>query len=136
MPAQVPFLAHAALQLAVVLGLRRDLAAAVFAQTLLFVAANKVCTAQYFAWWLPFAVLVAGPLSTDAKARRRVARAAVDWAVALALWLAVAFRLEFHGDAVHTVLWGLTVLFFAANVRVLLAVLDADDRRRRPAPDS
>ncbi|KAH8046716.1 hypothetical protein JL720_16310 [Aureococcus anophagefferens] len=56
-----PFLAHALLQARRSSDCARDLAATVFAQTLLFVAANKVCTAQYFCWWLPFAVVVAGP---------------------------------------------------------------------------
>ena len=124
-----PFLAHGALQAAAVVGLRRDLAATVFAQTLLFVAANKVCTAQYFCWWLPFAVVVAGPGLVHARhgaaKRRSVARALGYWAAALAAWLAVAFRLEFAGDAAHGPLWALGLGFLAANAGLLGAVLDA-----------
>ena len=124
-----PFLAHGALQAAAVVGLRRDLAATVFAQTLLFVAANKVCTAQYFCWWLPFAVVVAGPGLVHARhgaaKRRSVARALGYWAAALAAWLAVAFRLEFAGDAAHGPLWALGLGFLAANAGLLAAVLDA-----------
>ncbi|KAH8057624.1 hypothetical protein JL722_6711 [Aureococcus anophagefferens] len=124
-----PFLAHALLQAAAVVGLRRDLAATVFAQTLLFVAANKVCTAQYFCWWLPFAVVVAGPGLVHARhgaaKRRTVARALGSWAAALAAWLAVAFRLEFAGDAAHGPLWALGLGFLGANAGLLAAVLDA-----------
>ena len=87
-------------------------------------AANKVCTAQYFLWWLPFLVVAVAP-AANALDRGAVAR----WAGAAALWLAAAYGLEVRGDANHTLLWACSCLFFAASVKLFEAVLAA--RRRR-----
>ena len=73
----------------------------------------------------------AGPVEDEEHARhgaakrRTVARALGYWAAALAAWLAVAFRLEFAGDAAHGPLWALGLGFLAANAGLLAAVLDA-----------
>ena len=45
-----PFAAHFLLQAASLVALKHDIDKCALAQTLLFVAANKVCTAQYFCW--------------------------------------------------------------------------------------
>jgi len=118
--ALAPFAAHAVAQTAVLVGLRRDLDLALFAQTFLFVAFNKVVTAQYFCWWLPFFLLAAAPV-----ADRFEARAVLLWAAAAAAWLGVAYRLEFAGDSSHDLLFGCSVAFFAAGVFLLEAVLRA-----------
>lgn len=73
-----PFVLHAASQAATIFCLaRRDVAVCVFAQTLLFVAANKVSTAQYIVWWLPFALLTAAPVVRYAP--RRLLASALLW---------------------------------------------------------
>lgn len=73
-----PFVLHAASQAATIACLaRRDVVVCVFAQTLLFVAANKVSTAQYIVWWLPFALLAAAPVARYAP--RRLLAATLLW---------------------------------------------------------
>lgn len=111
---------HAVSQAACVAFLARpDLALCVFAQTLLFVAVNKVVTAQYFVWWLPFAILVVA----QARDLRRLVPAVGAWIITLGLWLATAYALEFQGYPLHLELWFLSLAFFAANIALLVAVL-------------
>lgn len=120
----VPFALQAVSQLATVACLaRHDLPLCLFAQTMLFVAANKVSTAQYFVWWLPFAIVASAPGAR--KAPRRLAVAAAVWALLLGLWLVVAYALEFLGLPVHVPLFLITLVFFLSNVNLLVAVLRA-----------
>ncbi|KAJ8610116.1 hypothetical protein CTAYLR_007098 [Chrysophaeum taylorii] len=118
----IPFAFHAVAQAATLACVApTDLALCVFAQTLLFVAVNKVATAQYFVWWLPFALLAAAPTPSEAKPRLLVA--AISWLASLGLWLAVAYALEFEGAPVHLELWLLSLAFFAANIALLVVLL-------------
>ncbi|KAJ1459867.1 PIG-M-domain-containing protein [Pelagophyceae sp. CCMP2097] len=104
-----------------------DLPLAVFAQTLLFVAGNKVCTAQYFVWWAPFALVVVAPAWPTAtrETKQRLVGAALRWLTALALWLFLASLLEFRGINVLAPLWAATLVFYAANLHVLTTVVQA-----------
>ena len=88
------------------------------AQTLLFVAANKVCTAQYFCWWLPLLIVVVD----DWRSMWRPLR---TWVLSCGLWLCVAYGLEFVGLPVHMLLWGCSLLFFRANVSLLISAVSA-----------
>ena len=110
----------------------RDPAAALFFQTLLFVAFNRVITAQYFTWWMNLApLLFPGFLAT--KTRRgpaslaAAAAAAALWLLTQLLWLATAARLEFGdpadvaGDA-YAHVW-LASLAFLASQALLAALL-------------
>lgn len=117
-------------QLAVIVGagvaLRRDPPAALLLQTLAFVAFNRVVTAQYFTWWMALAPLVAPALRRSP----RLGAAALAWLAAQLHWLAHAAALEFgdpqqrHGSPFARV-WGASMLFFAANVWLLLETLAA-----------
>ena len=134
--------AHSAAQLSALVGtgvaLRRDPPAALLLQTLAFVAFNRVITAQYFVWWMALAPLAA-PAVTPSK---RLAAAAFAWLAAQLHWLAHAAALEFgdpapqHGAPFMRV-WAASMLFFAANVWLMLELLAAyrpRDLRRAPAP--
>ena len=134
--------AHSAAQLSALVGagvaLRRDPPAALLLQTLAFVAFNRVITAQYFVWWMALAPLAA-PAVTPSK---RLAAAAIAWLAAQLHWLAHAAALEFgdpapqHGAPFMRV-WAASMLFFAANVWLMLELLAAyrpRDLRRAPAP--
>ena len=117
----VPFIPQMALS-AVVLPLayaKRDLAGTMFAQTFAFVAFNKVCTSQYFMWYL---VLLPLYLPSSAFARRPAlgAAAAALWAAAQAAWLASAYKLEFLAAQTFVPgLWASALAFFAVNVWIL-----------------
>jgi len=121
-----PFLAHLGLQGAALLGLSRDgdLGECLMGQTLLFVAANKVCTAQYVAWWLPLAAALARPAPVDA---------IVNWVGATGLWLVVAYGLEFLGFGVHAALWLCSLLVFRANIGIYEALVAKEAPEEAPA---
>ncbi|EPT26226.1 mannosyltransferase (pig-m) protein [Toxoplasma gondii ME49] len=70
---------------------------ALFLQTLIFVALNKVCTAQYFLWWLallPFAVA-----STDMRPRTcwQIVRLLAFFEATHFAWLFFGYEIEFLG---------------------------------------
>jgi phosphatidylinositol glycan class M len=97
-----------------------QLSLALFVQTFLFVAHNKVITAQYFTWYLCLL-----PLSRDrfCFAHRRVQTALVGSLGSVVLWLGTAYCLEMRGLAVHFAVWWASVVVFAANVNLLGALL-------------
>jgi phosphatidylinositol glycan class M len=134
--------AQQAAQLAVLVGsgiaLRADPPAALFAQTLLFVAFNRVITAQYFTWWMALAP-VAAPALAPAR-RTRCCVAALGWTAAQLHWLAHAASLEFGqpapggGGGAFARVWGASLLFFGASValaaEVMAAYVPRDLRKR------
>ena len=132
---------HSAAQLSVLVGagvaLRRDPPAALLLQTLAFVAFNRVITAQYFVWWMALAPLAAPAMALG----RPLAAAAAAWLAAQLHWLAHAAALEFgdptpqHGAPFMRV-WAASMLFFAANVWLMLELIGAYRPRdlRRPLP--
>jgi GPI mannosyltransferase 1 subunit M len=117
----------------------RDPAAAFFFQTMLFVAFNRVITAQYFTWWMALAPLLAPGLLLVAGASRHVhatVAIAALWLIAQLLWLATAARLEFGDPGTDATVdafapvWVASVLFLAAQtilVTHLLRVYTAQD---------
>lgn len=107
---------------------QKDLAGTMLAQTFAFVAFNKVCTSQYFLWYLillPFYL----PNSSLLSSPRLGLTAAALWVATQALWLHQAYRLEFLGES--TFVPGLFVAglaFFAVNCWVLgIMVADIGD---------
>lgn len=112
--------------------LRRNAAHAVALETMLFVAFNKVCTVQYFVWYLPFLPFI---FFTSAKAdaaaalpqhqqstNRALIGACVFWVLALGAWMLHGKLLEFDGVDTFVRLWACSCIFFVAQV-VLAVVL-------------
>ncbi|OJJ96218.1 glycosyltransferase family 50 protein [Aspergillus aculeatus ATCC 16872] len=98
---------------------KRSLPGAMLAQTFAFVAFNKVCTSQYFLWYLIFLPLYL-PYSSFLRKPRLGVGALGAWVVAQALWLQQGYNLEFLG--LSTFVPGLFVAslgFFAVNVWIL-----------------
>ena len=120
-----PFAAHVLLQAASLKALKHDIDKCALAQTLLFVAANKVCTAQYFCWWLPLLIAVVDDW-------RFMLRPLRNWVLSCGLWLLVAYGLEFRGLPVHILLWGCSLLFFRANVSLLISAVSAPPEAKAP----
>ena len=48
------------------------------------------------------------------------------------LWLGVAYGLEFVGLPVHILLWGCSLLFFRANVSLLISAVSAPPEEKAP----
>ena len=116
----VSFVPQAVLLVAFARWFGRDLPLCLFLQTAVFVAFNKVCTAQYFVWY--FCLL---PLLAPYTALSPLGAAAVFgvWAGAQLHWLAWAYTLEFLGWNTYLGVWAASLAFFAAHLFAIVALL-------------
>eukprot|EP00941_MAST-03F_sp_MAST-3F-sp1_P002296 g2296.t1 len=103
--------------------------------TVAFVAFNKVCTAQYFVWYcillpvaLPFSRLSLFQVSHDGKTKswKNISRGAVIivvWLLSEWHWLYWAGMLEFLGVNTFLQMWFASIIFFSAQLWVLVELL-------------
>ncbi|GAU96794.1 hypothetical protein RvY_08183 [Ramazzottius varieornatus] len=100
----------------------RDLPFVCFLNTFVFVIFNKVCTVQYFMWYLTFLPLVIPkfgyPLSP------RLKSLGYSWFGSMAFWLGTAYLFEFQQQEVLFLVWVASLLFMAVNIMMLLTVTD------------
>ncbi|CAI5717367.1 unnamed protein product [Hyaloperonospora brassicae] len=99
----------------------RDLPFALFALTMVFVIFNKVCTAQYFLWYIAFLPLVL-PQTSLAFKWKGVAMIAA-WLGGELHWLFWAYHLEMQGVNTFFSLWVAGLIFFSVNVGILAAFM-------------
>ena len=104
-----------------------DLSLALFVQTFLFVAHNKVITAQYFTWYLCLLPLCSDSVEWNT---HRMKLSLAYLAVAVVAWLGSAFCLEMQGMPAHLVVWLASVNFFVSNVNLLGAILSGYSTRK------
>lgn len=108
---------------------KHNLSGTLFVQTFAFVAFNKVCTSQYFLWYLVLLPLYLARSQWIKKSFKEAILALTAWIFAQVLWLYNAYKLEFYGF--NTLLNGLflaDIVFFGVNIWILgqmLADLDA-----------
>ncbi|KAJ1892257.1 GPI mannosyltransferase 1 [Kickxella alabastrina] len=99
----------------------KDLYFAAFAQTFAFVAYNKVCTAQYFMWYVCFLPVV-WPYNAQRLWPKGAALLAI-WFGSQALYLQQAYRLEFLGENTFAWLWLAGLAIFASNNWILQQII-------------
>ncbi|GAA5860668.1 hypothetical protein JCM3774_006245 [Rhodotorula dairenensis] len=120
------------LVLSIGLGFRygaQDLPYTWLVQTFAFVTFNKVCTSQYFLWYL---WLLPAALPRISMSWRRAAIIATLWIGGQAIWLSQAFRLEMLGESVFLQVWSASVLFLLIQAFVLVELLQAYVPPERP----
>jgi len=95
------------------------------AQTFAFVTFNKVCTSQYFLWYMIFLPIYL-PTSSFVRRPKLGAAALVSWVAAQGAWLQQAYGLEFLGRSTFFPgLWGAGAGFFVVNCWILgIMVMD------------
>mmetsp|Transcript_5624 Transcript_5624/g.10659 ORF Transcript_5624/g.10659 Transcript_5624/m.10659 type:complete len:306 (-) Transcript_5624:378-1295(-) len=102
----------------------KELPTAWLIATWIFVAFNKVCTAQYFVWFfalLPLSLHLL-PFSTPCS-MRKLTSVLIFWILSQLHWLFWAYLLEFKGRSVHLILWSASLVFMASNVAVICVFL-------------
>ncbi|KAH0848022.1 hypothetical protein AYO21_03613 [Fonsecaea monophora] len=102
---------------------KRDLPTTMLAQTLTFVTFNKVCTSQYFLWYLIFLPLYLPNSSLLARPMLGTT-ALVLWVLGQALWLQQGYQLEFLGKSTFVPgLFAASLAFFGINCWILGVVV-------------
>ncbi|KAF5186500.1 Gpi mannosyltransferase [Thalictrum thalictroides] len=108
-------------QLVLIFCYTQDLPFCLFAQTVAFVAFNKVITAQYFVWFFCLLPLLL-PWS-NMNLRWEGLSCIFIWMGAQLHWLMWGYMLEFKGKNVFVQLWVAGLLFLAANTWVLIRIM-------------
>lgn len=94
----------------------RKLTFSLFASTYIFVSLNKVCTSQYFTWYLIFIPLIVDSLRIT---HRKAASIAIVWLVSQANWLAIAYLYEYQNMNVLNEVGFSSILFLICNSWIL-----------------
>ncbi|KAK4124272.1 glycosyltransferase family 50 protein [Parathielavia appendiculata] len=102
---------------------QKDLPSAMLAQTFAFVTFNKVCTSQYFLWYMVLLPLYL-PRSSFLADKRIGVTALVLWVAAQGLWLQQGYELEFLGRSSFLPgLWLASLGFFLVNCWILGVII-------------
>ncbi|CAO3580897.1 unnamed protein product [Absidia cylindrospora] len=103
----------------------KDVFFACFLQTFLFVTFNKVCTSQYFMWYICLFPLVLP--STDIQFKWKGLILVLAWIAGQGLWLQSAYQLEFLGQNTFFSLWLSSLFFFVMNSWIVVTLVKNHD---------
>lgn len=112
----VAFIPQATLLVAIAIKYYHYLPSCCFLQTFVFVTFNKVCTSQYFLWYLTLLPLVLPSIEVHLV---HGATMVTLWFSGQAVWLYYAYLLEFRGQNTFVQVWLASLLFFGINCWIL-----------------
>ncbi|KAF8927305.1 GPI mannosyltransferase 1-like protein [Dissophora ornata] len=123
------FVPQLALVLAIGCCFGKDIFFCAFLQTFAFVAWNKVCTAQYFMWYIVFLPLLIPCLASNPRLglRSQGRNMLIAWVASQVLWLSQAYNLEFLGLNTFWNLFLASGLMYATNVWILVELITGAD---------
>ncbi|VDM95709.1 unnamed protein product [Thelazia callipaeda] len=88
--------------------------------TLVFVSFNKVCTSQYFIWYICLLPIAQRSVKISTK---NVIFLILLWLMAQSLWLIAAYLFEFHGVDTFFYMWFTSLLFLAVNTLIIIYLI-------------
>lgn len=102
---------------------KTSIAKSMFLQTFVFVTFNKVCTSQYFMWYMVLLPFFLGSMANVSRARLAITGAL--WVLAQVWWIRQGYLLEFLGlSTFYPGLFAATLIFFAVNCGAVGLFLD------------
>lgn len=101
---------------------RRSITLALTLQTYVFVVFNKVCTAQYFLWYVSLMPVLAAECCSFFSIWSVIIMASL-WLITELHWLFWAGQLELMGNHVFVYVWMAGIVFFWANIWIIYQIL-------------
>ncbi|GMR36508.1 hypothetical protein PMAYCL1PPCAC_06703 [Pristionchus mayeri] len=93
-----------------------DLAFSSFLSLYSFVALNKVCTSQYFVWYISFLPVIASRIEMSHSESSLLIGL---WWLGQGLWLFPAYLFEFRGISSFEFIWIASLVFFSINMYII-----------------
>uniref|UniRef100_A0A0N4ZSS9 GPI alpha-1,4-mannosyltransferase I, catalytic subunit n=1 Tax=Parastrongyloides trichosuri TaxID=131310 RepID=A0A0N4ZSS9_PARTI len=94
----------------------KDLPFCWFITTISFVSLNKVCTSQYFLWYICFLPLIYIYVKID---EWKCIKMFTLWFLGQGLWMIPAYFLEFKGYPTHIYIWIASLTFLSINFWII-----------------